>query len=361
MVSELEGSEEQDGSQRFLDNIKGVLRTVLRTTPLILSFSYIVLFRYFQENNISLVSLYSISSSTAVFATALLVLVIGAMFLLLAFIPVLLMHQLLYYPLSSKMGINSVQGIDWNKSFSRERSGNTVFLFLEYIVLVLISSLLMIFKTYITWLLICLIVSALLVWALLLWFKLCFFGKGKRLLVVLSYVFIPLVSIVCAYLFFSSGYSGWRFFIWLMLELASIMWLMSQLDYWSNRAKLGAYVIAGWAFIYLFMNPSPFTDAALKFLGIGGGVKQVYRVYEEDKSKIAFHLIDNTCCNGDICLTKELSIIWGVGDPIYVSLPENIASKQPIALAQNILLPYNLPKPIDCMNRQNSLMAKVSK
>ena len=100
------------------------------------------------------------------------------------------------------------------------------------------------------------------------------------------------------------------------------------------------------AFSTIFITPFSATVSrvALNKLEVGGGVESVYYVKDDRaKSPIPGQIIDNTCCAEGFCLTQKLSIIYGVGDLVYVTLPgQKEETKQSIALPRSLLLPYDL-------------------
>jgi len=82
---------------------------------------------------------------------------------------------------------------------------------------------------------------------------------------------------------------------------------------------------------------------------MGGGVEKIYYVNSEDANKIIpYEFLNDKCCVDNFCFTNKLSIIWGVGNLVYVDVPskKNPPIKQHIAIPRDILMPYKLDEPL---------------
>jgi len=357
-------TEDKKDYQKFLEIIKKIRSILLNIGPVFGLLTYIALFRYFQEEHISVVSLFSISSTVVLFAITLLGLFIGVILTTLVLLPVFSIYYYLYYPYGSKNGGNKVQGIDWNATHRTREPVKEVVLYLEIIILIVAPSLLQIYKTPHDFLMGLFFVGC---GACLLYgINVFFLGKSKRLEVCLGYLLISFFAYACAYLFFSIGYSGWTILIWLMLLIVSSIWLITYLDLLSDTLKRIGYILGVLVVFYIYITPFSLniTKATLRYLEIGY-FEDVYHVYQENLSKVPDQFIDKKCCVKGFCLTKLLSIKWGVGDPVYVALSdkENHELKQSIAIPQNILLPYDLhtDMPESCTSQPNYILAKLGK
>lgn len=172
---------------------------------------------------------------------------------------------------------------------------------------------------------------------------------GPFVLTFITTFFAIVFAFLSVYYFFSIAGSSWGLSVWAALSLSSIVLAIICLFHWDNdRAKLGSSSILMIAFAFPFITPfsANVFESTLSSLGIGGGVVGVYYVHDSNLSKVPDLLIDESCdiTNKELHLTKRLSMKWGVGDSIYVSLlgNENEELKQSIALPRNILLPYDL-------------------
>jgi hypothetical protein len=207
-------------------------------------------------------------------------------------------------------------------------------------------------------------------------------GRIKRKIFLFSLslvvaIIVPFISIIGAKFFLDSIYYSsqsvdqWGLIIWATLSLfcvilSGILYLYS----WDDIAvKWFSSVIFMVSLGYMLVTPfsARISIAALRVLDVGGGVERVYYVNVDDKSKppIPSWFVDYDCCVDGFCLTKGLSIKWGVGDLIYVSLlrEKNEKLKQSIALPRNILLPYDMHTgmPESCMTQTNYILAKLRK
>jgi len=213
--------------------------------------------------------------------------------------------------------------------------------------------------------------------ALPLVFYFCF---GKILsLIYVSFV-IPFVSFVITVLFFVAGGIS-ALIVWCVLLFGSFVWFYFRACGKDGEKNDGIEMLI-YLGVFLFMFITPFsaiiTRGALHVTKMGGGVKQVYYFYEDNRSKVPRPFIDDTCCDDyRVCLTEELTIKWAVGDLIYASLAEEenkqggsgIACefgpclpfpKQTVTLPGNVLFPYSLDEgmPMGCKTQQKLIKAE---
>ena len=191
-------------------------------------------------------------------------------------------------------------------------------------------------------------------------------SKNIGLFIALSIsICLVVISVFLSDHFFRSGVSNrwWDYFVLIDLLFLGFMLLIIYLFRWDHpRSRLFLCFILGIGLLLPFITPfsTIISSVTLKNLGMGGGMERVYYVNEDGKSKVPSPFIDNTCCDDHkFCLTKELSIKWAVGDLIYASLAEeeNILKgtkkdkektnkqavpKQTIALPRDILFPYSV-------------------
>jgi len=113
----------------------------------------------------------------------------------------------------------------------------------------------------------------------------------------------------------------------------------------------------------LFIMPisSSILEVSLRKIGLGGGVEKVYHVSSSNQSKIPDVFINNDCCDDAFCITNKLSIKWGVGDLIYVNIPDN--EKQHVAIPRNLLNPYGISddEPPDLCSTKEELKESLIK
>jgi hypothetical protein len=175
---------------------------------------------------------------------------------------------------------------------------------------------------------------------------------------------LAVISVFLADHYFRSGVSNrwWDYFVLIDLLFLGFMLLIIYLFRWDSRSRLCLRYILVIGLLLPFITPfsTIISSVTLKNLGMGGGMERVYYVNEDGKSKVPSPFIDDTCCDDyEFCLTEELSIKWAVGDLVYVSLPEEenkqgeteadkektnkqAVPKQTIALPRNILFSYSV-------------------
>jgi len=174
--------------------------------------------------------------------------------------------------------------------------------------------------------------------------------------VVLSFL-VPVIAIVIYLVIFKYSYRSEAVDSW-VVSLASILLSISLVSsailYVYPFSEYRVRVALGFFFviIFVFMLSTPISvkisAKALEFLNVGGGVTRVYYVEKRNKSKLPGESINDNCCVDSFCFTNKLSIIWGVGDLVYVDVRSKKHSpiKQHIAIPRNILISYELDEPL---------------
>jgi hypothetical protein len=344
------GDKKNNNFPGVIGSIDKYLGVFLKALPVFGVFATISLLFYADKENVDIFNYYS-SWLSIVPIVAVVELVIAIIVIVIAFMPVLIFYIFLLIDKGSAAALKSDDLRTLYAYFYGIFASAVLFLGLDFLATFFVTALIMI--------------------APLFYMKFLehkkdalSFSKRKTYFILLATGFIAIfLGYFFKYIYFGAFDDRDIYVLLVICFIGVLVFIVYHSNSGESRSQIIILSLFSVGVLLLFIMPisSTILEVSLRKIGLGGGVEKVYLVNSGNRSKIPDIFI-NDCCKDRFCITNKLSIIWGVGDLVYVDVPskENPPIKQHIAIPRNILMPYKLEAPLSSVCKAEEALKEVS-